>query len=63
MLCFVWGMIFFQAPVVDARDFLKEIEAHYSDDKIDDALEVARAFVEAHADSVAAHGFLGYALR
>ena len=37
MLCFVWGMIFFQAPVVDARDFLKEIEAHYSDGKIDDA--------------------------
>ena len=59
MLCFVWGMIFFQAPVVDARDFLKEIEAHYSDGKIDDALEVARAFVEAHADSVGAHGFLG----
>ena len=59
ILCFVWGMIFFQAPVVDARDFLKEIETHYSDGKIDDALEVARAFVEAHADSVAAHGFLG----
>ena len=59
MLCFVWGMIFFQAPIVDAREFLKEIEAHYSEGKIDDALEVARAFAEAHADSVAAHGFLG----
>ncbi len=57
ILCFALGMAFVQ--VADARDFLKEIDAHYSEGKVEDALAVAKAFAEAHADSASAHGFLG----
>lgn len=57
ILCFALGMAFVQ--VADARDFLKEIEARYGEGKVEDALAVAKAFVEAHADSASAHGFLG----
>ena len=48
-------MIFFQAPIVDARDFLKEIEARYSEGKIDEALEVARVLLWRHMPIVWEH--------
>ena len=57
ILCFALGMAFVQ--VAEARDFLKEIEARYAEGEGEDALAVAKAFAEAHADSISAHGFLG----
>ena len=58
ILCFALGMAFVQ--VAEARDFLKEIEARYAGKgEVEDALAVAKAFAEAHADSISAHGFLG----
>jgi len=59
MSLFVWSVFLFQASFVEARDFLKEIETQYSQGKLDEAIAVAKAFVEAHGDSVQAHGFLG----
>jgi parvulin-like peptidyl-prolyl isomerase len=59
ILFFAGLIIFFSITSVSARDFLTEIETHYGAGKVDDALAVAKAFAEAHADSVAAHGFLG----
>lgn len=56
---FVGLTIFFATISVNARDFLEEIETHYGQGKIDDALAVAKVFAQMHADSVAAHGFLG----
>ena len=56
---FVCGLIVSQTAFAADRDFLKEIEEHYSKGKLEEAVNVAKAFVDAHADSVPAHGFLG----
>ncbi|MFT5365451.1 MAG: tetratricopeptide (TPR) repeat protein, partial [Candidatus Latescibacterota bacterium] len=59
-----WIFILFMCVVglasqADAREFLTEVEEHYNEGRLKEALGVAQAFAQAHPDSIDAQGILG----